>query len=88
MIEEKVEENKIKASECQELKSSITKLESELKSSLEQVGSLQAQFDTSSKENKDLENLLKAVKNQNTQHEKEIQTKNKEIEELNLQSER
>ena len=88
MIEEKNEEIKIKATECQELKSSITKLESELKTSLEQVGSLQAQFDTSTKESQDLESQLKSSKTQVNQHEKEIQAKNKEIEELKLQSER
>ena len=87
-IEEKVEEIKAKATECQDLKSSITKLESELKTSSEQVGSLQAQFDTSLKESQDLENQLKAAKNQVNQHEKEIQAKNKEVEELKLQSER
>ena len=87
-IEEKVEEIKAKATECQDLKSSITKLESELKTSLEQVGSLQAQFDTSLKESQDLENQLKAAKTQVNQHEKEIQAKNKEVEELKLQSER
>ena len=87
-IEEKVEEIKAKATECQDLKSSITKLESELKTSSEQVGSLQAQFDMSLKESQDLENQLKAAKNQVNQHEKEIQAKNKEVEELKLQSER
>ena len=87
-IEEKVEEIKAKATECQDLKSSITKLESELKTSSEQVGSLQAQFDTSLKGSQDLENQLKAAKNQVNQHEKEIQAKNKEVEELKLQSER
>ena len=87
-IEEKVEEIKAKATECQDLKSSITKLESELKTSLEQVGSLQAQFDMSLKGSQDLENQLKAAKNQVNQHEKEIQAKNKEVEELKLQSER
>ena len=87
-IEEKVEEIKAKATECQDLKSSITKLESELKTSSGQVGSLQAQFDTSLKESQDLENQLKAVKTQVNQQEKEIQAKNKEVEELKLQSER
>ena len=85
---DQVEEIKANATECQDLKSSITKLESELKTSWEQVGSLQAQFDTSLKESQDLENQLKAAKNQVNQHEKEIQAKNKEVEELKLQSER
>ena len=62
--------------------------QSELKTSLEQVGNLQAQFDTSTKESQDLESQLKSSKTQVNQHEKEIQAKNKEIEELKLQSER
>ena len=86
---EQVEEIKAKATtECQDLKSSIAKLESELETSTLQVGSLQAKLDTNLKESQDLQNQLKTAKTHLNQHEKEIQAKNKEVEELKLQSER
>ena len=83
-----VEEIKAKAIECQNLKSSITKLESKLETSTLQFGSLQAKLDTSLKESQDLQNQLDAAKTQANQHEKEIQAKNIEVEDLNLQFER
>jgi len=83
-----VEEIKAKAIECQNLKSSITKLESKLETSTLQFGSLQAKLDTSLKESQDLQNQLDAAKTQVNQHEKEIQAKNIEVEDLNLQFER
>ena len=86
---EQVEEIKAKATtECQDFKSSIAKLESELVTSTLQVGSLQAKLDTNLKESQDLQNQLDAAKTQVNQHEKEIQAKNIEVEDLNLQFER
>ena len=85
---DQVEEIKANATEYQDLKSSITKLESELETSTLQIGSLQAKLDTSLKESQDLQNQLDAAKTQVNQHEKEIQAKNIEVEDLNLQFER
>ena len=74
-----VEEIKAKAIECQNLKSSITKLESKLETSTLQFGSLQAKLDTSLKESQDLQNQLGAAKTQVNQHEKAIKAKNTHI---------
>ncbi len=73
IIEEKVEELKLKATEIQDMKLAMVKLESELKSSLAQVGSLQAQFDDSRGNIQELEKQLKAAKEEINKTERNAQ---------------
>jgi CAP-Gly domain-containing linker protein 1 len=87
-LEEKAEEFKAKAQEGQELKSSLARLETELKAESDLVSNIQGQVQEATKVSEDLGAQVKATKAEAAEGERNLQAKIKEVEEFKAQSEK